>query len=400
MKKFFLLFAFVVLASIPAMAYDCNASVIDNAGVGVNDSNLSQLSRLGADPHIITENSYAGTPEQLVNEYQRACQSWKSTNGGVKSNLIVFVLFPKAHKIGMYTGQDYSNISTSEIRSAMVPAFRGGDFSKGLIVGVNRTADAIFAYQHPKQTVVNETPTDYSGLWKFLDWALAILFLGGLGFLIWIIYKHNQARKAERLAAQKEAVQARAEAADYVNNHPEDEYAAERFARLSNSESMNPDGDFGAEDYRVIAAAYRNLPKGRKKDTYVAPEPTPEPVAYTQGYTDVTRESTYTPSPVPPSAPSVSNTNINVVAPVVVEEPEPVHHHHHSDSDDSPSWSSPWSGGSSSSSDSSSGSGWSSSSSSSSWDSSSSSSSWSDSSSSSSFGGDSGGGFSGGDSSW
>jgi len=398
-----ILLVVLLLASIPAFAVNCVSNIVDNANV-LRAVKTDPLSGLGADPHVITENAFSGTPDMLVQQYYHSCRDWQSANGGVKPNLVVFVLFPNERKIGVFTGQAWSNaIDSATVRSVMVPYFRGGNYSQGIQVGINQIATAIFAYQHPKQTVVNEQPTDYTGLFTFFDWFLFAVVAFGLVFIGWLIYDHRKKHKLAKDAAQKDAVIARSEAANYVNSHPEDTYAAEKFSRLSNSESMNPDGDWEPDEYRIIGAAYRSLLQstisGGQFDSgevskhtddfknYPSQTTTISPTSQTSQTTIINETTPAQTTPVPAFVP------IPVYSPVIVED-EPVRRDEDSgsSSDSSPSWKSSWSDSSSSSS----------------FDSSPSSSSWSDSSSSSSFdsgssfgGGDSGsGGFSGGDSSW
>lgn len=394
--KFFYLAVFGI--SISASAMPCSTAVNDFAhvlNISTVQAAVSALAAKGADPKVITDNDYSGTPGQEVNAYHRNCVEWQSAGGGVKNNLVVLVVFPNRHKVGLFTGQEWATAINSSVvcTQYMIPAFKDGDYTRGIVNGLTQSATMIQGFQtsvlHPGTTTVQEQATDFSGLWQFFEWLLVVGVLVAFIVIAWKLYKYYTERSAARNAAQQDAVNARDEVANYVLNNPDDTKTAERFSRFNNSETMNPDTKgLEALDYIIIRNGYRNLLQSKIETT--------APIAYkpAQYNEPVSLGATET---VPVTTASTHTTINNYVEPAyvpapyipvpIIIEPEPVEHHH-TDSD------SGWGGSSSSDSGSS---GWSDSSSSSSYDSGSSS--FSDNSSSSSFGGDSGG-FSGGDSSW
>lgn len=403
----------VFLFTSVAFAADCNAPVVDNANVLQGKipqitAALASLTSKGADPRVITDDPDNVTPEGYVNSAKNACPSWQSAGGGVKNNLIVFLVFPKHRKVGLFTGQEFGKaLNTSAIRSQfMAPGFKDGDYARGFISGINQAAVEIEAFQtsalHPAttSTVVNQQATDMSGLWHVLGWALLV---GVLFALVWLIFFIRR-RRSERKSAQQNAVFWRNEAATKVNASGGG-IASEEFARLSNSETSNPDTEgLTVEQYNDIAERYKAICAGlrkqgdlnsgnvasigRKSKTHHHDHAYSRAANEDASSQPMAQPTAYQPTPQTVAQTTIINESPFMPIPVVVEDPVPVYeHHHHHDDDDS---------GSSSFSSSSSSS-WSDSSSSSSYDSGSSSS-WSDSSSSSDFGGGGGSDFGGGSS--
>lgn len=364
------------------------------------------LEAKGADPRVIIDGATATTPEQYVSLMHQACPSWQSANGGVKNNLIIFLVFPRAHKAGIFVGQEFGKVlNTTQIRMQyMTPAFRDGDWTRGIINGINQAGIEIEAFQtaalRPNTTVITKQATDYHGLWMWLD---GLLFLGALVGIFFVLMGIRRRRQAAR-DAQQVAAQARNDAADLVNANPNTN-AAEKFSKMSQSETFNPDTDgLSAAQYLIIADAFQRLIRDLRLE--VTP-PTPSrhsrwstaqhksdvgqpPAAEAQPQPNAVSSQ---PTQAPSTTTIINNSPGFIPIPIPIEEPvyvpeEPVVVHE--------SHGGGWSDTSSSSDDSDSGSSWSGSSSSSDY-SSSDSTGFSDSSSSSDFGGGDSGSF-GGDS--
>ena len=419
MKRIFIgtLLMYSLWCAVAAFA-DCNGPVIDNANVLHGNMDVQNaavaLEAKGATVRVITDDADL-TPEQYVGAMRKLCPSWQSADGGVKNNLIVFLAFPRHHKVGLFSGSEFGHaLNASQIRSQfMAPAFRDGDFARGFIAGMNETGIQIEAFQsaplHPASTVVTQQATDLRPMSNVLTLLVGLIGLAGLIALAFHLMRNRRARKA----AQLDAVQARNEAAEAVNRHP-DSPLADSFTRLAQSEVSNPDTDnLSTEDYQNIAARYRSITRNIVIDHAATSAkessgPWNQPKKHHHRHSAAEYESS---APSPSPAPSTAATYQQTPTPqtvvvnngndgfftgmiagemmgsrdreVIVERPDP----------DPERRDDRWSG-SSSSSDSGSSSSWSDSSSSSSYDSGSS---FSDSSSSSDFG-SSGGDFSGGSS--
>lgn len=347
----------IFLFAATAFASDCNSPVVDNAHVlqGKEVTIITALAAItakGGDGRVITDDPSI-TPEQYVAQVQRSCPSWQSANGGVKNNLIVFLVFPQHHKVGLFVGNEFGKaINTSLVRSQfMAPGFKDGDFSRGFTSGINQVAVEMEAFQtaalHPNQTTVTQQPTDYSGLWHWLDGILLLVVFCGM---LWLVLYFRSKRQATK-DAQQNAIRARNAAAQMAVDNPTS-IGVDQFTKLSNSETFNPDTDgLNERQYEAIATEYRNIiwhtvanpPKStRHTQKYPSPSSYSEPIPTTPNTPDQTviNRTTiinrgYEPSPYIP-------------VPVIVEEPiyrEPERHHY-----SEPSSGSDWGGSSSSSS--------------------------------------------------
>lgn len=394
MRFWRVLSSLVLLLGSLAFGQNCGIRIQDDAnilgGSGLVSKAVFNLIDKGADPFVFTSNTFPGTGEQFVSGMHDRCTNWKSANGGVKNNLVVFLVFPKRHVVGLFTGAEFGFVNSTQIRTeTMIPAFKDGDYTRGITNGIEQVGSQISAHR-TGGSVINQQATDLKGLWVAMYITLGLIALLGLIVLISKI----SANRRKRLAAQQNAVNARNKAAQFVLQYPDSEGASE-FARLNNSETYNPDTpDLSAEAYTNIALAYRGLVFKNKEDRKAsvptalgAPHGTPENIDTFPGYA-----GKQVSAPAPQTI--VNNTYVDTYTPPVYVPPVIVEETYVEPSRGSGYSSSSFRSSDSSSSDST---GWSNSSSSSSY--SDSSSSWSDSSSSSSFS-DSGGDFSGGDSSW
>lgn len=403
-------------------------------GTGTADVNKAAtlLVDQGAEVHLITTSAASSSLEEQVVLLKTHCLNWQSPNGGVKANMLVFMVAPKERRMAIFYGPAYAGAldgQTDRIkRDFMGPRFKGGDWAGGLIAGAVQVSSRIKAsIDESNKPVTNQTvneATDLHGLW------VSFWIVGGvlLGALVLLVYYGLRRRKDDVQKAQQNAIAARSRAVNLIDDveqglavYPDMAKAppavlrasaildvvSRELSRLGNSESGDPTAegmelsfyDSLYDTYNRLAAKlelaksylsnpHDNVSSSLSSATPEAPEPPIVP----------TSSSSPTPSPAPAQTTVVVKEGGNndlltgvllgeaIREPEREPEPEPVHHHHHH-SDDSSSSSSSSSDDSSSSSFGGSSSSWSDSGSS-----------WSDSGSSSSFGGDSGGGF-GGDSS-
>jgi len=323
--------AVVFLFAASAFAYDCESPIVDKVSILGGQTQIAtalvSIRAKGGDPRVITDDPDI-TPEMYVRDVKDQCQSWQSASGGVKNNLIVFLVFPKHHKIGLFVGQEFAKaLNTSVIRSQfMAPGFKDHDWTRGFVSGINQAAIQIEAFQtsslHPGTTVVTEQPTDLSGLWTFLKWLLFLAVLGGIAALV--IYFRN--RRREQKDAQQRAVQARNDAAERITNNP---IGAEVFSRLNNSETFNPDTNgLSVDQYDAMAAKYKGVG--------VAATPPAKPSKRSRQREESYRSDYRSTSSAAPTgnAPSQSTTIINespayIPVPIIVDEPvyvAPAHH--------------------------------------------------------------------------
>jgi uncharacterized protein len=228
MRKIVVAAALLLCVPVCLQAQSCDQTVTDDAhvlGGSVSvDKAARDLNAMGADVRVVTLGHLSGTLEQYVEEARGACSSWRSTSGGVKNNLIVFALAPNQRKYGIFYGGEWAAAlehSQNAIKTQfMAPAFRDGDWARGIAQGEQQVANQIKALNeaalHPQQTQVTEQATDLSGLWTVMGWLLTIT---AVGLAVWgcVYYVGWRRRTREALAAaQQAAMKAAAAVADEI----------------------------------------------------------------------------------------------------------------------------------------------------------------------------------------
>src|SRR3990172_5939650 len=120
-------------------AQDCDRLVVDEAGVfgsgiGQVESAAQELVNAGADVRVLTVRDFGGRANLDLYEAdpEARCASWRAPDGGMKNNLIVFIVsFADSRGAGLYYGslwkrtldQQWNGIMTDEV----VPRLRDGD---------------------------------------------------------------------------------------------------------------------------------------------------------------------------------------------------------------------------------------------------------------------------------
>jgi uncharacterized membrane protein YgcG len=297
MKKIFSAIAVLALSTVPAMAQlvDCNATIVDSANIlsplDVNQiqAALPALVREQVLPHVITYNLTGNdTQETFLTRMQHACPSWQNVKGGLKGNIVVFMVSPNRRNIGIFPGPNYQDTSlNSDVRAeikktAIGPYFKSGNFGLGFANGIRQVTAKINDVQtaatrpvnHGTTIVKNEAPTDLSGLWKVLGFLLGLAALVGL---IILAFKLNAARKAKNLA-QLDAISARNTATSLLSRlsdtlrekaalgikvtaaQSELDNVSADFATLGRNLQTDPtDNSLSQEAYETIAESYKSL---------------------------------------------------------------------------------------------------------------------------------------------
>jgi uncharacterized membrane protein YgcG len=372
-KRFWI--GFLLLAAVSAFAQDCDKTVVDGAGVlGGKTSEVAAKAQMivaqSGDVRVVTLGNLPGTLEQYVQQRKEACPSWQNTSGGVKSNLVVLVVAPAARKFGVFFGTGWDGAlkdSVPNIKSQfMAPAFRDGDWARGLIQGEEQVGNRLKAFNeaalHPQQTTVENDAADLNGLWTVLGWTLGVTLLVSLGVMLYRVRKRREAERQEIEAAQQEAQQTSAAVADKLSKInvslaqrkalDEDVTAtqravdliAEQYARYANTLSCSPSTEgLSARQYEGMTGMYQRLSDSLDRVDKKGPEVVATgPTKHSKWKTIRSRHQHET-APAPSSIPqpvSYSNTTTiidnsgpgYVPIPVIIEEPapyyapEPVHH--------------------------------------------------------------------------
>jgi uncharacterized membrane protein YgcG len=225
-----LLITLTLLLAGPAFALDCESIVVDETGK-VDDTTAvnaaaRRLSDTGADVRvrvIASTAAYGNNMDRWFKEALTRCTSWQSANGKTIKRNVVVIAVSMDKKAGIYFGQDFDdalNANASKIRhDNMFPRFKKGDIAGGLAAGLDGVRESIresrpSSTDVKKQTapaqppvIINQAPaqpTDLSGLWTFLKWALLAFVLGVIGYLIVVhLRKRNEARAAQQGAQSK-----------------------------------------------------------------------------------------------------------------------------------------------------------------------------------------------------
>lgn len=282
MKRILAILSVVLWAQLGLAAQvDCSARVVDTVGafgphLSEVESAAGRLADSGIEPRIVaTSSSNLDLTERAMIQQ---CPEWQSQQNGIKSTLVILMVAPKEHKMGIYYGsafksaldQDWNRIKQEE----MVPRFKDGDWAGGMVAAADHIAGRIKAQadeaRHPQQTQVVEQAADLNGLWRFLGWALFVCSLAGL--FIWLFYWLAQRAKhrEEWAAARTTALMTRNRATIAVqklrimtlSKPQEDQFDSlyQRFTDLGNQSRFDP-SDEGLQigEYDAISKAYRDL---------------------------------------------------------------------------------------------------------------------------------------------
>lgn len=362
MKLIFKLCMLLTLLRCFCSADICNSPVYDGAVVlGGNTPLVEQaivnLNAKGADAHALTV--ILGTYPTLdvrVKAIEQGCPSWQSPNGGVKSTLILLVVAPQNHQLGIYTGEAFGPAFSGgrmlRYRTQfMAPHFKAGEWSQGLIAAADQMSSRLTEFASEANTpVTNNTvnqASDYSGLWTIMKY---LMFFGFTGLFIWIAISTSRKRKQlqqQCKAAQQVAIAAKNKAAGLVNELAEllqpynnrfsykpgartasttvDQATAD-FTTLANSFSTDPsDDELPVSSYRSIAELYTAVSQKleRAKSYLQDPDVFPgypgfPPVVPTSAW-EGTQRSEPKSQPMPPPEPEVKS------GPTVVRETTVIH---------------------------------------------------------------------------
>lgn len=215
-----LIFAVFAGCALPtaAWAVNCDAVVDDRAGIfgsrveAVREA-AQRLENNGAEVRVLTMDDLGGAAnlDQYKAEVQQYCASWRAADGGMKNNLIVFMVSVRERKSGLYYGDLWRRQLDSAwpaiLADEVNPRFRDRNFAGGIASGfdaVNRLIDASRAppVSTAPPVIVREQPTDLSGLWTVLEGLLLLVALTVAFIFIGLIKKSVDRKKAVRQKAQ------------------------------------------------------------------------------------------------------------------------------------------------------------------------------------------------------
>jgi len=191
LRAAFLVMVGVALAIVPswALAYDCNALVVDDAGAlgsGISTVEVAaqKLENAGAYVRVRTVTNFGGfvDVDRYEADYEAHCQAWQDMNGGTKSNLLVFaVSFGDQRGAGLYYGDlwkktldaQWNTVLTDEV----VPRLRDGDAPAAFVAGLDGIGEIVGVQEFVKRTSCSPEQNVIAEDSKFLQ-RLFRLFLG------------------------------------------------------------------------------------------------------------------------------------------------------------------------------------------------------------------------------
>src|SRR6266403_1415778 len=280
MKTFIWVFA-ILLFAVPTRAQDCDNVVADYSG-SLKSGDAQRIEEAarplvneGADlrVRILGTTSNLDTDEKDI---ERSCLSWQSPNHGRKSTLVVLMVAPFSHKMGIYYGNAFDHALAdhwNRIKTDyMGPHFKTGDWAGGFIAAEQQLAARIVAAKdeavHPATTTTTTTTVnqaaDLSGLWIVLKWGLFLgLLLAGAYFFFAFLSRRGK-KQQELREARVKAINAKSQASNLLRvkdkNNPGVDAALEEFARLDSLVGSDPYADnLEIAEYNAIAAQYQKV---------------------------------------------------------------------------------------------------------------------------------------------
>jgi len=313
--------ALALCAPARAWAFDCDRTVVDEAGAfGDGDmiaveKAVDALARQGAEVRVRTVRDFGGPGYANLDAYKaalmRACPSWQAPDNpveGMKNNLIVFaVSYGSRRGAGLYYGDQWRARLDAEwpglLSGQVVPRLRDGRNGEAFSAAMNGVAGLIAPAparggQNGPVVVKNEAPTDLTGLW----WVLGAIVGLGAVIALFLLLRSRRKERERRQAAQAKAKDIKARCATKITEfddatlavlEAEVGRAAEavseadakplrdgharmmqlvngatgQFAELLNSRNDPSHDDYATETYVQIAASFQDvLDKLRKAE--------------------------------------------------------------------------------------------------------------------------------------
>lgn len=263
----------LLLYTASLVSAQCDQTVWDQAGVmtaRINDVDQAaqQLKQLGVDVRIRTI-AHSTNLDQVEHEMEKACPSWQGGMGGRKSTLLVLMVAPNDHKLGVYYGaawrRAFDNHWNRIKQEVMGPRFHDKDFAGGFIAGENEFAARIKSSQNEaitpvvSTTTVNQQATDFSGLWMFLEVsAVVVFFIIGCILLLSVFSKKRKEKQAID-EAQQRAINARNSAMSRARNAV-NANALEEYAAMSNLARNDPtENGRSLAEYKLMEEGYNQV---------------------------------------------------------------------------------------------------------------------------------------------
>ncbi len=206
----------IILSVLPGVANSQGVDeikVIDGAGIFGADLDdveaaVAALEQKGADVRVRTITTYS--PYANLDQYQLQLEddspSWQGQDGNIKNNLIVLIISFNERESGIWYGDVWDDaLDDNWLRiqtDTMYPHFIQGDYSAGVIAGLNEIGRVITAQQQSGTTN-----------WTLL---LAVLIIVAVAAVV-VLILWNRRQSAKRSAWRQRAMLAKQSAASGIN---------------------------------------------------------------------------------------------------------------------------------------------------------------------------------------
>ena len=234
MVNLFRIFAVLALAIIigaaNAVAFDCDKTVNDDAGIFKNENAVlnaaKRLEAAGPVVKVLTVKNFgdAGNIDRYIDRIQKDCPSWLSPDGFRRANILIFVISMKEREAGIYYGENYRKALAHKLDAVrtdeMTPNFRLGDFDQGFISAIDEVERILAEYSKPakkEQPSQPSKPVDLSGLWSVLGWSLGIITFFVLLFFLYRYLTRLRQEREKKTAARQAAALERNNCANLIN---------------------------------------------------------------------------------------------------------------------------------------------------------------------------------------
>jgi hypothetical protein len=199
-----------------AQVQNCNATIIDQAGVVRNPQVIANSARnlinSGADVKVVIVDSiqrYGSSLSDVERNFEATCTNWTDSSGQRKANLFVVMVAPHDRAKNIFLGSYYAGSFdvTSTYSQLANSYFKNGQFDLGIANTLNGTTPRAIAYRQrvvaqqaqARQQVQTRTytapvttyPTQQadSGTSGVLIFFLVLLGLGVVGVVAYAIYR-------------------------------------------------------------------------------------------------------------------------------------------------------------------------------------------------------------------
>jgi uncharacterized membrane protein YgcG len=226
----------------------CDASVVDAArffgSTASIERAIADLEGRGAVVRVRTAETLGSAPslDAYVDQMQSGtCTSWQGVGGGPRDNLIVLYIIRDSRDLGLYYGATWNEELGKKWPTIqaqdMKPAFRSGDFERGVVAGLTSIGRAIDVTTNPPP------PVDLGGLWSWLWGLLGAACVAVLGIFGIRTVASSRNTRAKSRAMQQEAMNAQGRVTNVYTT------LSERLVMVGSLISTND----GSQDPKLVA---------------------------------------------------------------------------------------------------------------------------------------------------